>query len=318
MADVLPAPLAVRRPTTNDAEAIHHLVSSCDIAAIGRSDTTLDDVVDELVEPDFSLDRDGWLVHEGDRLVGYGWACRKGDSDNVDVDVYAAPEAPAAGDWLWTAVVRRAVEIAGELGHPRAVVDVGIHRSDELKAAAARERGFQVATVFYRMRVDHPDPVPEPRLPEGVALLTAGDDHGLRRAAHSIRDAAFTEHFGFFAQPYDAWAVALEATSAHDWSQLRIATVDGVPAAMLLGNNQFVSDEGCGYVAILAVLPAYRGRGLGALLLRDRFATDARLGRVGTILHVDANNTTPALGLYESVGMRTVLVIDVWRHTLPT
>jgi hypothetical protein len=29
---------------------------------------------------------------------------------------------------------------------------------------------------------------------------------------------------------------------------------------------------------------------------------------------VDTNNTTPALRLYESVGMRPVLVIDVWRR----
>jgi mycothiol synthase len=318
MADVLPVPLVVRRPTTGDAEAIHQLVSACDVAAIGRSDTTVDDVADELVEPGFALEHDSWLVHEGDRLVGWGWACRKGESDNVGIDVYVAAGVPAAGEWLWTAVVRRGLEIARELGHARAVVDMGVHRDDYTKAAAARERGFEVATSFYRMRVDHAGPVPDPALPEGVALLTAGDDETLRRVAHAVRDAAFTEHFGFYAQPYDDWAAALESSSSRDWSQLRVATVNGVPAAMLLGNNQFVPDEGGGYVAILAVLPAYRGRGLGALLLRDRFAADARLGRVGTILHVDANNTTPALGLYESVGMRTVLVIDVWRQTLPT
>lgn len=39
-------------------------------------------------------------------------------------------------------------------------------------------------------------------------------------------------------------------------------------------------------------------------------------GRAGTILHVDSNNTTPALSLYESVGMRATLVIDVWRRTV--
>jgi len=50
---------------------------------------------------------------------------------------------------------------------------------------------------------------------------------------------------------------------------------------MVLGNDQFVADEGC-----------------------------------GTILHVDTNNPTPALGLYERVGMRPVLVIDVWRRSL--
>jgi ribosomal protein S18 acetylase RimI-like enzyme len=59
-----------------------------------------------------------------------------------------------------------------------------------------------------------------------------------------------------------------------------------------------------------------RGRGPAKLLLRQAFARDARAGRIGTILHVDTNNPTPALGVYERVGMRPVLVIDVWRRII--
>jgi ribosomal protein S18 acetylase RimI-like enzyme len=65
------------------------------------------------------------------------------------------------------------------------------------------------------------------------------------------------------------------------------------------------------------VLESARGRGLAKLLLRHAFAADSGRGRAGTILHVDTNNPTPALGLYESVGMRPVLVIDVWRRMIP-
>jgi mycothiol synthase len=49
----------------------------------------------------------------------------------------------------------------------------------------------------------------------------------------------------------------------------------------------------------------------------DAFALDAAAGRSGTILHVDTNNPTPALGLYLSVGMTATLAIDVWRRVLP-
>ncbi|MFC7586762.1 GNAT family N-acetyltransferase [Nonomuraea antimicrobica] len=104
--------------------------------------------------------------------------------------------------------------------------------------------------------------------------------------------------------------------SVTDWSQLTLARLDGRPAAVLIGSNQFVPDENCGYVATLAVLPELRGRGLGRFLLRHAFAADAARGRRGTILHVDSNNTTPALGLYESAGMRPVMAIDVWRRRL--
>ena len=36
------------------------------------------------------------------------------------------------------------------------------------------------------------------------------------------------------------------------------------------------------------------------------------------MLHVDTNNPTPALGLYESVGMRAVEIADQWERTLPS
>ena len=66
------------------------------------------------------------------------------------------------------------------------------------------------------------------------------------------------------------------------------------------------------------MLQEARGTGLAKLLLRQSFLDDHRRGRRGTILHVDANNTTPALDLYLSVGMRSVLAVDVWQARLPT
>ena len=102
-------------------------------------------------------------------------------------------------------------------------------------------------------------------------------------------------------------------SSSHDWSQLRVAYLGGQPVAMLQGNDQFVDDENCGYVQRLGVRPEARGLGLARLLLRQAFVADARRGRQGTLLHVDTNNPTPALDLYLGVGMRAVLVIDVWR-----
>lgn len=84
---------------------------------------------------------------------------------------------------------------------------------------------------------------------------------------------------------------------------------------MVITNDRFVKDENCSYVVDLGVLAEARGRGIAKYLLRNAFAADVRAGRTGTILHVDSNNKTPALELYTSVGMRPVLVIDIWRLT---
>jgi ribosomal protein S18 acetylase RimI-like enzyme len=83
-------------------------------------------------------------------------------------------------------------------------------------------------------------------------------------------------------------------------------------------SDEFVEDENCGYIGWLGVLEEARGKGLAKFLLRDAFHADAMNGRTGTILHVDTNNPTPALGLYLSVGMRATLVIDLWRLRLST
>ena len=58
--------------------------------------------------------------------------------------------------------------------------------------------------------------------------------------------------------------------------------------------------------------PEARGRGLAKYLLRHAFAVDAAAGLDGTLLHVDTNNPTSALGLYESVGMRPVWTGELW------
>jgi len=298
----------IRRPAAADAAAIHELVAEHDIDVTGKPDRTLDDVADTLGELD--LEHDSWVVRSGGRLLGWGHARRKGTSDNVDVEVQARE--PGAAALVWDLVLGRAGDLAREAGHDHAVVDVSVYEQDTAMREMAKERGFAPATGFLRMRADHAGV--RPLFLPGVTVETGSpDDEGVLRAAHAVQQEGFAEHFGFVPKAFEEWADEMEASSANDWTQLLLARVHGEPAAMLLGTNHFVSDENCGYVRTLAVRPSFRGRGLGRLLLTRAFEADERRGRVGTILHVDGGNTTPALGLYRSAGMRPVLVIDVWR-----
>ncbi|GIH71036.1 GNAT family N-acetyltransferase [Sphaerimonospora thailandensis] len=298
----------IRRPDRADAMAVHELVAEHDAEVIGKPDWTFQDIADTLAEID--LANDAWVLHAGDRMVGWGYAQRKGMSDNVDIDVQARD--PEAADLLWDMVLGRAAGLAREAGHERARVDVSLYAQDAAMRAAAGTRGFEPATGFHRMRIDHQG-TERASLP-GVTVDRGapGRDEPLR-TAHAVQQEAFAEHFGFVPMTFEEWAEQMEASSANDWNQLLLARVDGEPAAMLLGTDHFVPDENCGYVRTLAVRPRFRGRGLGRLLLRRAFADDERRGRVGTILHVDSNNVTPALDLYLSVGMRPVLAIEVWR-----
>jgi GNAT superfamily N-acetyltransferase len=305
----------VRRPAMEDVPAVYGLVSGCDTEVLGHPDMTEEDVADGLAAPGFDLGRDGWLVYRrgDDRApVGWGYACRQGDTPDVEIEVCSSE--PEVTPWLWDAVLERAREVAGELGHPHAVAGIGIYRQDHAKQALAKEYGFEAATSFHRLRADHAEVDPG-SLP-GVTVHQAAGSEEMTRAAHRIHQEGFAEHFGFVPKEYDRWKEDFDSSGTHDWSQLLLAKVDGRPAAMLLGSDMFVSDENCGYVRILSVLPGFRGRGLGRLLLKRAFAADVSRGRAGTYLHVDAGNSSPALDLYLSVGMRPVQAIDVWRRTL--
>lgn len=88
--------------------------------------------------------------------------------------------------------------------------------------------------------------------------------------------------------------------------------LDGRPGAASDCSHAFVELENCGYVGRLGVIPEVRGRGLAKYLLQQAFAVDAAAGLDGTLLHVDTNNPTSALKLYESVGMRPVQTADLW------
>jgi ribosomal protein S18 acetylase RimI-like enzyme len=312
----LPVGFRWRRPGIEDAAAIFAVIDRHNTPLVGSPDITLTEVRDELSEPGFDPRTDAWLVCDrAGEDVAYGWAYRKSTSDQVDVDVYADD---AVAGWLWDQVLGRARALGAAAGHDAITVDIGIYQNDEAQQARARARGFAPVTTFQRMRIDFDGSPAEPDVPAGVVVRTGPGDEAFRRHAHDVSTRAFAEHFGFVERSFEEWHQAIEAATTSDWAQLRVAYVDGEPAAMVRGSDQFVDDEECGYVTTVAVLPAARGRGLAKLLLLQAFADDFRRGRRGTVLHVDANNVTPAVGLYRHVGMRAVLAIDVWQHRSPT
>ncbi|MFI5841876.1 GNAT family N-acetyltransferase [Catenuloplanes sp. NPDC051500] len=305
----------VRRPVPADAETIHAVIAAGQRATIGRLDYTLEDVRDELRSPDGDLSTDAWLVFDGDEPVGWGWAWPGGDSGTVDVDVFTRDTAVA--DWLWDTVRRRAVEIGHERGWPTVTVDAGVYREDTAAAARLAGYGFEVATVYQRLRIDHAGPVAFPAPPPGFAVRSGAGPEQARRDAHALREAAFHDHFGHVRREFGEWAANLESGSVHDWSFLTVLYTDaGEPAGLSLRSTQFAPDEKCGYLRLLGVHPAFQGRGLGRWLLRHAFAEDARDGYAGTILHVDTDPRRPALGLYLSEGMRAVVIIDAWRRVM--
>jgi mycothiol synthase len=308
----------VRRPTKDDGTLIYDIVAAHNIAVIGNADYTQEDAADELLEPAFDLDQDGWLVFTSDDVpAGWATAARKGESANTEIQVYTVPaHQPALAPWLWEQAQTRAIELASAAGHSSTDVDNGLYLEDTFMRELAATHGYAPAARFVRMKIEHQGVPAEPAAPSGVELRHGTTDEQVRRDSFAVRNQSFHDHFGYYDSDYDSWVAYRESSSAHDWSLVHVAYLDGQPVATLVRTNHFVPDENLGYVLTLGTIPSAQGRGLASYLLHYAFAADAALGREGTVLHVDSNPERPALGLYQRAGMHQILAIDTFRRTI--
>lgn len=307
----LPAGLTVRPPRPDDAEAIYRLMADYNLRLIGTPDATLADVVEALTLSTFEPEEHGWLIaDDAGQPVNYSHLRLGGSGRHAQVAI-ASVDSPGS-TWLLDKGVRQARKLLGEGG----IVEVGSHRADRVLADLVTAAGFTLSTTYYRMRIDHTGPVAVPEPPAGAVLRTGAEGEETRRAIHAVMTVAFGDQESEAVRPYDDWVDVHEKRSTSDWSQVSLVELDGRPAAASDCNRMFVELENCGYVGRLGVMPEARGRGLAKYLLQQAFAVDAAAGLDGTLLHVDTNNPTSALKLYESVGMRPVQMADVWELSL--
>lgn len=313
---VLPDGYTVRPPEPTDAEALFDMLAAYNKAVVGFADTTLEEVAYCIDRPGFDRTTDGWLVlAAGGRPAGYATTLGMGDRQLIDIEV--ASQDPEVAAWLVDRTIQRAQEMGRERGHAEVTVDAFVYRADESLGAQLSDHDFATGTTYHRMRIGHTGPAATPDGPAGVVVRRGAFDEATRWAAHEAINECFRGQFGWVETPHEQWLEAHEDVPIFDWSQLTLLEVDGRAVAVRKCNDKYVETENCGHIGMLGVVEEFRGRGLAKFLLRDAFALDAATGRAGTILHVDTNNPTPALGLYLSVGMNATVVFDGWRRVVP-
>jgi len=223
---------------------------------------------------------------------------------------------PEVAVWVLEQALQRAQEMGRVAGHAEITVESYIYRADEPLGALLRDHGFAAGTTYHRMRRDHTGPVPAAVVPADIVVRRGVFDDAGRRAAHDVMIESFRDQFGFVPRPHAEWVEAREAQATFDWSQLTVLEVNRRAVAIRDCSDTYLETENCGHIGMLGVVQRFRGRGLAKYLLYDAFAQDAAAGRAGTILHVDTNNPTQALGLYQSVGMTPTLSYTAYRRTL--
>jgi mycothiol synthase len=255
-----------------------------------------------LTLPFLLLDRDSVVVEHGGAPAAFAVAIRDPASEGSAMEWFGMVD-PAhlgrgVGGWLVTWADRVVEQRADE--RPFAVRSIGPARDAAAHELLAKA-GYAPVRTSWDMAIDVRAGVAPPEPPDGVRVRTfqSGRDE---RTFWQVAEAAFAEHFGFAASPYESWEAAWYRSDSWDPSRVLLAEIDGD----VVGELAWFDAGPDGYVASLGVLKLHRRRGIASFLLRAAFADIAAAGFQRSTLSVDTENETGALALYRSVGMEPI------------
>jgi mycothiol synthase len=281
----------VRAIRPEDAERIAAVFRVDESALRGRpSRLGADDIRAFWGRLDF--DRYSWLFEADGVVLGAGWYMLWGEIGHGVGGVAQG----AKGRGIGAALAGHYEESARASG----AVSLRTFLLPEDAAAVALfvSRGFREVRRFYEMAIELDGPPPEPVLSDGLRLEPFREDDA--RVFHDAVGDAFSENWDFVGMPFDEWWELRRGQNEDEQGPLWFVVRDGDEIAAAVRNE--VRAAG-GFVGLLGVRRAWRGRGLGRALLQRSFGEFWRRGLRRVTLGVDSENPTGATRLYESVGM---------------
>ena len=165
---------------------------------------------------------------------------------------------------------------------------------------------FHIVRKYWTMRNPRPDGT-FPHLPRGVEIVQA-DFEKDRKLWHQLLMNSFSGHYGFKTKNFEQWELLQRKMSLQDPAGVFFLYERGKPAGLLVCTDHRGENSG-GFIDKLGVLPAFRGKGYGELLLRWGCAYSVARGFRDVALGVDTGNNTGAVKLYEKAGFQPA---NVW------
>lgn len=305
-----PGGYRVRPASHDDVEAIAAVLIADDLEDTGRSDYDADFVRDQWAVPGFDPAEDGRLVlGPDDVVVGFGNVLPEGDTRVKSWGVvHPQHRGLGIGSALFERIEARALERLG--GVAGATFEHSINDVDEAARAMVLARGLALVRSFRHMQIDLDGPCDPGTPPAAIDIRGIGSEADLERA-YAIFVEAFRDEWGYRVIPFEEWRSLEVETPGFDPSLWHLANEAGEPVGAL--NATVWGDRG--WIGELAVLPPWRGRGIGSALLRRSFATFAERGLQRVMLNVDLENPA-AMSLYRRIGMRPVRGFDVYEKPI--
>jgi ribosomal protein S18 acetylase RimI-like enzyme len=271
--------MTLRSATDGDRDAVLALGVAEEAAWFGEAESSAEEV-GEWIDGEGGVAQGVVAVDDGGRVRGFALPGRR-------ESVFLAD--PALTDALADALLPWLHEQCD-------VVELMTFAGATARVAAFDRHGLRHRrSSFTLARPDSAGPLPAAVVPAGVAVARyrLGDaDDAIHRLVYV--DAAWASVAGHADRDLDSWRQTMGSSPS-----LFVAQREHRPVGWVAGR---VLESGRGYVGMLAVATAERGRGLGRALLLHAFADLQRAGARGLTLGVEAHNEA-ALGLYRSVGM---------------
>ncbi len=293
----LPEGYSVRPATEADLEAMVALANAYDLVDLGEPDTAIEHLADAWRSSGFDAERDTWLVLDGrGHLAAFAIVGLEHPSVlEAFGRVHPEHAGNGIGAFLVDAIETRAADRV-EAGADRLAVHNSVTSTDAAAQHLLDDRGYELVRFFWHMeralhRADLKVHVDGPAPPVRPA---EDDEH--RASARVALDEAFEGHWMSEPWPLEDWLRHLETMAGSV-----LVALDGGEVA---GAVTFMPTSDGGWIEEVGVRMPWRGRGLGALLLRYAFARLTEAGLDEVRLNVDAENATGATRLYERVGMR--------------
>jgi mycothiol synthase len=252
-------------------------------------------------------------------MVGFGhvWAVPPHEIRGF-VRVRPSARGRGVGTALLSWLEPRARRLAGEASLDNdAILTVTNWAQDGNAAALLARVGFSPLRHFLQMRIDLDRDLPEPIWPDGLEprLFSSGADDAELFA--SFREA-FADHWGNVEVDEDEWwSENRDApNSGFDPSLWIVVPEEGTVTGFAICREREEDGETSGWISLLGVRPAWRGRGLAEALLLNSLQELRRRGRRRAALNVDVDNATGALRLYTKIGMEPTPAFTIWSKAL--
>lgn len=285
--------MSVRAATRGDAAEIAALCTGISQEQYGEGDVDEASVREWFDRPNLHL---LLLERDGD-VVGYA-DVRDDDGERYEIDLRTRDA--AVGGELVDAVEEWARARAKE----GAVLRGYAAERDRATSSVLRDRGYRVIRHSFRMLIELPEQIDPPAWPEGISVRTF--EPADEEAVYECVQESFADHWDFHPTPIDEWRSFNLTGERFDPALLWLAEDGDELAGACLNAWHFSGDRTYGWIGTLGVRRAWRKRGLGRALLLHSFRDFQQRGASCVGLGVDGENTTGAVRLYESVGMRPV------------